>query len=176
MRTLVFLVLFVTLVFTEGWDNIRPSRDRRFNQEPCQESLKNNAYNKFLSKHILQDVFDTNSEPAWVNYLTKKGLCGRTPIQSFLRSADSNKIKDICNGQGTKFENNLCISQNKFDVHIVESSNGNGQCTVTKHSNNKYYVTVACDKVDNQCLPVHYKIQTETKPKPKTPPSPICKP
>ncbi len=173
MRTLVLLVLFVTLVFTEGWDNIRPSRDRRSNKEPCQKSSDNNAYNKFLSKHILQDVFNTNSEPDWVNYLTKKGLCGRTAKQSFLRSADSNKIKDICNGQGTKVENNLCISQNKFDVYIVESSNDKGKCKVTRYPNKQYYVTVACDNVDNQCLPVHYQTQTETEP---TSRGTICKP
>lgn len=168
MRTEVFLVLLMTVMFTDGLDNVTLSRDKRglFSNwaYPCQRSQNNNAYNTFNHRHVLSDEFDMNSEWAWTDYLNRNRLCGRKRFQSFLPQSYADSIIRICNGRGTRDTGNLCISTERFTVYIVQSSLTNGQCEVKKPRNNKYYVTVACEVLDNQCLPVHYEKQTYSRP------------
>ncbi|KAK9971329.1 hypothetical protein ABG768_024702 [Culter alburnus] len=176
MKSAVVLMLFVTLVLSDGWDNGMFSYDKpeMFPDKPCQKSKKNNAYNIFTQRHILQDDFNTNSKEAWAKYLTTKKLCGRTKKnpQSFLRYKDTDRIKGICNNRGTIKEKNKCISDEKFDVFIVQSSVKKGKCEVS-FSKDKYYVIVACDVINNRCLPVHYDGQTQNRP---SKPGQKCKP
>ncbi|ROL43510.1 Apolipoprotein L3 [Anabarilius grahami] len=167
MKSAVVLMLFVTLVLSDGWDNGTFSYDKpeMFPDKPCQKSKKNNAYNIFTQRHILQVDFDTNSIEAWAKYLTTKKLCGRTKTkpQSFLHYKDTDRIKGICNNRGTIKEKNLCISDETFNVFIVQSSVRKGKCEVSL-SKGQYYVIVACDVINNRCLPVHYDGQNKKRP------------
>lgn len=176
MKSAVVLMLFVTLVLSDGWDKGTFSYDKpeMFPDKPCQKSKKNNAYDIFTQRHILQDDFDTNSIEAWAKYLTTKNLCGRTKTkpQSFLCRSDTNSIIGICNNRGTIKEKNLCISDEKFNVFIVQSSVIKGKCEVSL-SKGQYYVIVACDVINNRCLPVHYDGQNKD---PPSKPGQKCKP
>jgi len=150
MRSAVLLVLLVSLMFTDA-------------RSPCERSSNNNAYNQFRYKHILSYDFDTDSQDAWAKYLLEKGLCGRRPIQSFLRKNNVNSIINICNGKGIRDRDNLCTSKDKFTVYTVQSKEYGNQCRVFLEAIERY-VVVACDVIDNQCLPVHYETQTDTPP------------
>lgn len=176
MRTEVFLVLLMTLVSTDGLNNVTFNREKRdlFSNSayPCQRSQNNNAYNTFNRRHILSEDFDRNSERAWAFYLNRKGLCGRTPVQSFLSRRYSDRIKRICNGEGTRDTGNLCISMRSFTVYIVESSVRYRECEVHVRRENSY-VSVACEVIDNECVPVHYEEQTNRRPSQR---GQICRP
>ncbi|KAK7171205.1 hypothetical protein R3I94_001211 [Phoxinus phoxinus] len=147
---LVLLVLLVTLMFTDA--------------DPCTDRGGNNDYYRFKNRHIISSVFDKNDRNAWARYLTEKGLCGsdRPSRQSFLSRSNEKYITQICNGRGSKYSGNLCISNNRFSVYIVTKNNNPWSCEVQTIERNSYYVVVACNVVDNQCLPVHYQTQTDT--------------
>lgn len=95
------------------------------------------------------------------SYLKATGLCGRTPKQSFIDTTESN-VRKICSASGWRLRNvdgskrNLCMSDSLLQIYDVMSKN-NGGCTVQKVKKNRRKVIVACDKVDNQCLPVHFE-------------------
>lgn len=145
-RMKVFLMLLMTLVFTHGL-------------APCQRHQDYSAYSNFTHRHILSENFDVNNQRDWVDYLNRTALCERVPIQSFLRGVDTNNIRSICNGQGIRDRGNLCVSNRRFTVYIVESVLRNKQCQVIGLNHDEYYVIVACDIAGNQCLPVHYETQ-----------------
>ncbi len=171
-------MLLMTLVFTDGCDNIRPSRKRRvrFNSEPCMKSLKNYAYDNFKCNHILPDGFETNRKDVWADYLNDTDLCGKTSKtgkQSFLHEIDTFRMNEICNGRGRRVKINLCISEEEFRVYMVESTLRNGVCDIISLKNDQYHVIVACDVIHNECRPVHYQTQTKTKPNKRRL---ICKP
>lgn len=152
MRLAILLVFFFTLMFSDGFDN----------DLPCQRRWDNNAYNIFQNRHILQQVFDTNSQNAWANYLTRMRLCGREARQSFIQKDEENRIIEICTSRGYLYSGNMCISSSKFTVFIVKSKKtDDGWCEVQVQTQSSY-VIVACEIVVNQCLPVHYGGQIYT--------------
>lgn len=153
MRSVVLLLLLVTLMFTDGWEEF-----------PCESVNDNNAYYNFEHKHILPSNFNTRSQSAWESYITRKGLCGRARQQSFLRKNDEDRVKGICHERGIRYSGNKCISTSSLRVYIVKSYyDSNRKCKVRFWSE-RYYVVVACDVVGNQCLPVHYQTQTTSRP------------
>jgi len=175
MRSAVLLVLLVSLMFTDGLDEcVRYRNDQceKINNSPCLATLNNNAYAQFKRKHILSDVFDTNSLMDWSNYLIKQKLCGtdRPSQQSFVHN--ENSIINICNGGGIRFrdrntnsyKDNLCTSRATFTVYIVTKIQQWKPCVVVDVKVIQSYVVVACDVVGNKCLPVHYQTQTDTPP------------
>ncbi|RXN37631.1 Carbonic anhydrase 14 [Labeo rohita] len=163
MRLAVLLLLFVPLVYTDGWDFGRFSNDQS-DMFPCQRSQNNNAYNNFKHRHILAYDFNTSSRHAWAAYLTRQCLCGRAPLQSFLHKNEQNSIVSICNGRGVRDTGNKCISEGSFNVYTVRSSlEGNGECEVHLRTD-RSHVIVACEVVENRCVPVHYETQTNRRP------------
>ncbi|KAL1272049.1 hypothetical protein QQF64_031065 [Cirrhinus molitorella] len=179
MRVAVFLMLLFTL--SHGLNNISFSNDQLeifsdiFSNwaHPCQRSLNNNAYNQFKHRHILSRQFNTSSRRDWADYLNRTKLCGRATFQSFLQKNDTSSIKRVCNGRGVRDTQNLCISKRRFTVYIVQSALRNRRCEVKRPHTNEFYVTVACEVIQNRCLPVHYQRQTHTEP-PRD--GPTCRP
>ncbi|KAL4618267.1 hypothetical protein GN956_G20692 [Arapaima gigas] len=121
------------------------------------------GYKRFLDRHVITEPFDRNNAEKWEEYLTEKKLCGRVLIQSFME--DERLVEDICNCSGRRLmipqnplnNENYCISENKIDVFDVQSHNTTRGCQV-EHVTKRYgYVIVACDKIRNRCLPVHYE-------------------
>lgn len=139
-----------------------------YNPRPCMRTNNNNGYNYFRRKHILSSRFDTNSKQSWVKYLSSRLLCGRVPVQSFLRSSDEAAAQSICRGKGLNLKGNICISQRSFLVYAISSQKmpHSRKCIVTRIQRSELPVVVACDAIANQCLPVHYERYRGQKPKP----------
>ncbi|XP_029931563.1 uncharacterized protein LOC115376211 [Myripristis murdjan] len=179
MNFILLTASIITLALTQEWqevvmhgNNVRsdfvPPR-----KGPCEMKNNESAYREFSRKHLLTESFDTKSKPAWKKYLTKKGLCKRTEVQSFLNSRDCRKVKGICNGHGTRkqipynLNENICISDTKMTVYDVKVNMSSKLCTVIKAEQRKGYVMVACDEVGNRCRPVHYQRYNGETPDPK---------
>lgn len=98
----------------------------------------------------------------------KSKLCGRVPVQSFI-DADEGQVKQICRKAGwrvngaTGSKGNLCISNSIMTVYNVQSVSKGG-CKVKRAKPCKHKVVVACNKVENQCFPVHYEKYQGQKP------------
>lgn len=129
---------------------------------PCEERTSYQRYSEFLQRHILDDYFNYSSLQDWQRYLVKKGLCGRTPVQSFINAAAS-QVDQICRGGGRQVRGatggtgNLCISNSVLTVYDVCSNMSGSVCKVSSAKRRQHKVVVACDKVENICRPVHYE-------------------
>uniref|UniRef100_A0A3B3BPS1 Si:dkey-237j11.3 n=1 Tax=Oryzias melastigma TaxID=30732 RepID=A0A3B3BPS1_ORYME len=122
-----------------------------FAVSPCLMSSNDNAYDRFIRHHIPPDSPTTVDETVWERFIKDHGLCER-PLQSFLHPDDKNRVKAVCTKRGGKVhKGNLCISLNKFSFITVEYAVGSCRVKKTKH------LILACDKVNNMCLPVHFQ-------------------
>uniref|UniRef100_A0A096M875 Uncharacterized protein n=1 Tax=Poecilia formosa TaxID=48698 RepID=A0A096M875_POEFO len=140
---------------------------------PCQRTASNNAFNRFVRKHVLQAAFDTNSKTRWESYLRNLNLCDR-PRQSFVSRGDQQQFVEICNGNGKRQNGNLCTSTRSvqlYDLRVRQTLQG---CIVTNLRHVRRYVTVACDKVNNICLPVHFDSSQTNRPSRRVFDSTIC--
>ncbi len=88
-------------------------------------------------------------------YLMKNHLCDR-PHQTFFERRDQTKVKQICHGYGWRFSSSsdLCISDSPFQLFDLHIDNN---CQIQKLYRNITYVVVACDAIQNVCLPVRFK-------------------
>uniref|UniRef100_A0A8C0Y0Z0 Uncharacterized protein n=1 Tax=Cyprinus carpio carpio TaxID=630221 RepID=A0A8C0Y0Z0_CYPCA len=121
MRSATLLSLLFILALSDGAD--------------CQD------FEEFKRKHILPTKFLTKKVDldVWVKYLLKNKLCGRTEMQSFIKSNEEN-IKKICNGSGS-VSGNYTKSKDLFEVYLVKSSKGiQPKCIITKCTLGNYYV------------------------------------
>lgn len=145
MNIVLLIAVVLTLSVVDG------------NNQPCLWNPDNNAYNKFVQRHIIQEPFDRSSWLDWQNYIWKYGLSHR-PRQSFIEGWDVGSVAYICNGGGYPIlppqPGNLCMSSFRLLVYDLTVDN-NGR--VTSLMQNVQYVIVACDVVVNQCLPVHFE-------------------
>ncbi|KAK2862912.1 hypothetical protein Q5P01_002445 [Channa striata] len=130
--------------------------------KPCEESSSKDAYDNFVWKHILRQIFPRDSKHEWQRYLKSENLCGRAPVQSFI-DASENEVKNICSRSGLYLYNNLCMSQKRMTIYEVHSTN-NSVCTVESVKKITQFVIVACNKVRNQCRPVHFQEYSHQKP------------
>uniref|UniRef100_A0A671XL53 Ribonuclease A-domain domain-containing protein n=1 Tax=Sparus aurata TaxID=8175 RepID=A0A671XL53_SPAAU len=93
-------------------------------------------------------------------YCSHIGRLGNSgvPVQSFIDASEVD-VQQICRKGGHRVKNggNLCISASSMTVYDVKSKHANGQCTVTSLIHRQQEVVVACNKVGNVCLPVHYQ-------------------
>uniref|UniRef100_A0A096LVS2 Uncharacterized protein n=1 Tax=Poecilia formosa TaxID=48698 RepID=A0A096LVS2_POEFO len=132
-----------------------------YNSSPCKETKNTEAYNNFVHRHVLKKGFNTSSTDDWEDYLTEQNLCGR-PRQSFIDVGAEILYEEICNGFGVRQGGgNLCTSTCKVRLHDLnvtktKSTTSGKNCTVYGLRSEYRYVTVACDKVGSQCLPVHF--------------------
>lgn len=164
MRSVFLPALLVTLVFSDGLSNVTSSNNQPKMlpaPRPCHIVSNINKYITFISRHILLLDFDTTQLNIWGYYLVTMGLCARALEQSFLHIEDTFKITRICNGKGTMYSDNKCISTEKFIVYVVKSTLKNGKCDYQLQIEN-FYVIVACDVIGYVCLPVHYDGQIGT--------------
>ncbi|XP_023202889.1 uncharacterized protein LOC111611237 [Xiphophorus maculatus] len=145
---------FDTASIPEGEENRNIGETITYNPKPCMKNRNNNAYNKFVSKHVLKTVFDTSSHSEWKKYLEKNKLCDR-PRQSFVDKGAENLYMKICNGFGKRQDMNLCTSTSPVRLHDLNVSTSD--CSITYLYSGDKYVTVACDKVNNRCRPVHFQ-------------------
>uniref|UniRef100_A0A8C7YNH1 Si:dkey-237j11.3 n=1 Tax=Oryzias sinensis TaxID=183150 RepID=A0A8C7YNH1_9TELE len=125
------------------------------NSAPCQRSNNNNGYNRFLRHHIPPNSPATRDRIVWERFIWRRRLCHR-PIQSFLHPDDKNRVKAVCTARGGKvYWRNLCISRRRFTFYTVRYRLGT--CRVQHVKREEKHLILACDKLDNRCLPVHFE-------------------
>ena len=93
-------------------------------------------------------------------YLEEERICGERPNQALIDTTQKD-IKQVCTRRGWRLQGtssgdkgNLCISKSSQSMYIVQSNNLNG-CTVTNVKPLSQKVVLACNNVENRCLPVH---------------------
>uniref|UniRef100_A0A3B5JZP8 Uncharacterized protein n=1 Tax=Takifugu rubripes TaxID=31033 RepID=A0A3B5JZP8_TAKRU len=100
-----------------------------------------------------------NNSASGYSYLVKKGLCGRVPVQSFIQATEA-QVVQVCGTAGSRVVGggNLCISKSEMKIYDVVS-----ECSVKNVSVRRHKVVLACEKVGNKRLPVHYeKFKSQT--------------
>lgn len=98
-------------------------------------------------------------------YLSRNDLCKRSNPQTFMEERDWRNVLSICKDRGRQLHpgrSNLCISDSLIWVYQVYKGWG---CKVVHLKTYPQHVIVACDKIGNQCLPVHYQRYKGQKPR-----------
>ncbi|XP_040899421.1 angiogenin [Toxotes jaculatrix] len=130
------------------------------NDAPCQLSKWNNGYNTFIKRHIRSGTPTSLDQNEWERYIGNNGGCNR-PTQSFLHPKDLERVKAVCsNAGGKKFKENLCISKQPFTFVTVRSDQGT--CKIRSVREETKHLILACEVLDNNCLPVHFEGNPES--------------
>lgn len=125
------------------------------NSAPCQPSRWNNGHNTFVKRHIRDGTPASLDQNEWMAYIKNNGGCDR-PTQSFLKAKDKALVNDVCSPKGGKrFKENLCISQQAFTFVTVRSEPGT--CGIRSVREESKHLILACEVLENQCLPVHFE-------------------
>uniref|UniRef100_A0A8C5ELS1 Ribonuclease A-domain domain-containing protein n=1 Tax=Gouania willdenowi TaxID=441366 RepID=A0A8C5ELS1_GOUWI len=125
------------------------------NDAPCQLSKWNSGYRTFLKRHIRDGTPTSLDQNQWESYIRNNGGCDR-PTQSFIHPKDLDKVKAVCSKEGGKtFKENLCISKQLFSFITVRSVPGT--CGIKSIKEETKHLILACEQLDNQCLPVHFE-------------------
>ncbi|KAG8009710.1 hypothetical protein GBF38_004881 [Nibea albiflora] len=126
----------------------------RHNNAPCLPSRKN-GYNTFVSRHIRSDIPNSLDRKVWENYIERDKNCSR-PTQSFLQQNDQRRVKDVCTAKGGVIHRgNLCLSRQPFTFVTVKIDKST--CSIEDVREETKHLILACDRLDNQCLPVHFE-------------------
>ncbi|KAK7878839.1 hypothetical protein WMY93_030865 [Mugilogobius chulae] len=125
------------------------------NEAPCQLSKWNNGFRTFLKRHIRDGTPQTLDQNEWEKYIRNNGGCDR-PTQSFISPDDLERVKAVCSSKGGKtYKENLCISHEPFTFVTVRSEPGT--CGIRSVKHEKKHLILACEVLDNTCLPVHFE-------------------
>ncbi|KAG8009709.1 hypothetical protein GBF38_004880 [Nibea albiflora] len=125
------------------------------NNAPCLPTTRKYGYDTFVSRHIRSDIPNSLDQNVWERYIRRKRGCNR-PTQSFLQRKDLTRVKDVCTRKGGMLhKRNLCISRRPFTFVTVRIDRRT--CRVRSVRVNTKYLILACDRLDNQCLPVHFE-------------------
>lgn len=125
------------------------------NEAPCQLSKWKYGYRNFLKRHVRDGTPRSTDQNEWEKYIRNNGGCDRT-TQSFLVPDDLERVKAVCSNRGGKvYKENLCISQEPFTFVTVRSEPGT--CGIRSITPEKKHLILACEVLDNQCLPVHFE-------------------
>ncbi|XP_034730994.1 uncharacterized protein LOC117946742 [Etheostoma cragini] len=125
------------------------------NDAPCQLSRWNNGFSTFRKRHIRAGTPTSLDQNEWEKYIKNNGGCER-PTQSFLHPRDLDRVKAVCTNQGgAVYKDNLCISRQSFTFVTVRSVQGT--CGIKRVQEENKHLILACEELDNQCLPVHFE-------------------
>lgn len=116
----------------------------------------NNGYNNFLRRHLPSGApTSSDDKTAWEKFLRSQDGCSR-PTQSFIQPSERNKVDAVCSSNGGKaYKENMCISSQLFSFTTVRLEPGT--CGIKSINREKKHLILACDILDNQCLPVHFE-------------------
>uniref|UniRef100_A0A1A7YJP4 Ribonuclease A-domain domain-containing protein n=1 Tax=Iconisemion striatum TaxID=60296 RepID=A0A1A7YJP4_9TELE len=124
------------------------------NDAPCQPSKWNNGYSTFLRRHLPRGAPNSQNPEEWKKYIQSLGGCDR-PTQSFLRPEDLDEVRSVCSSRGKVLKDNLCISQQRFTFFTVRSEQGT--CGIKSVRKETKHLILACEVLENQCVPVHFE-------------------
>lgn len=144
--SLIFLAFTLSLVSSlEG------------NTKPCMRAKNNNAHSVFLKRHLPDGVPTNWDQNSWNMLLRQIKTCGR-PTQSFFYQSDQERVNEVCTKAGGKqHAGNLCISKQKFSFVTVRVDVNEGLCGIKSLRNETKHIILACDKVGDECRPVHFE-------------------
>lgn len=132
------------------------------NDAPCQVSKWKSGYDTFVKRHIPPGTPDSLNQNDWEKFIRSEG-CNR-PTQSFLRTSDLERVKDVCTNRGGKvYKENLCISRQPFTFVTVRSEVNT--CGIKSIRNETKHLILACEVLggqQGQCLPVHFEGNPES--------------
>lgn len=124
------------------------------NSAPCQPSRWNKDNQVFIGRHLPLDAPTSLDQNEWEKFL-KSRTCDR-PTQSFLKPDDLEKVQAVCTSRGGKaLKDNLCISKQPFTFVTVRSELGT--CGIRKITRETKHLILACEVLNNRCLPVHFE-------------------
>ncbi|XP_059899442.1 uncharacterized protein LOC132451141 [Gadus macrocephalus] len=128
----------------------------------CTSREKGFAHCIFLCRHFPHGAPQTANLKKWKDFLGDPDPNRR--IQSFLKPSDLGRVNAVCTDEGGRQctqpanpndkRQNLCISRQPFKYLTVVSDYAGYPYMVTEE--NKHLI-LACDKVDNICLPTHFE-------------------
>lgn len=122
---------------------------------PCQLSTWKKGFKTFMDRHVRNGTPTTLDQNEWLNYIKNIGDCSR-PTQSFLDPKELKRVKAVCSKNGGKtYKDNLCISQQPFTFVTVRSEKGT--CGIKSVQKETKHLILACEVLDNECLPVHFE-------------------
>uniref|UniRef100_A0A3Q1FN41 Ribonuclease A-domain domain-containing protein n=1 Tax=Acanthochromis polyacanthus TaxID=80966 RepID=A0A3Q1FN41_9TELE len=145
LRVLLFCLVFFLLKLQTSAKN----------DAPCQPSKWNNGYKTFIKRHIRSGTPNSYDEDEWKAYIKTHGGCDR-PTQSFLLPKDLDRVRAVCSsGGGQVYQENLCISRQPFKFVTVRSEPQT--CSIRSVKAETKHLILACEVLENQCLPVHFE-------------------
>lgn len=115
----------------------------------------------YSRRYLAENRHSTVQLTLLCRYLKKEGLWCRTPVQSFIEDSES-KVDRICSKDGRRladtvtYPGNLCISSSDMLIYEVTIRKTNKGCDIDVSQDSRPAI-VACDKVENRCLPVHFQ-------------------
>uniref|UniRef100_A0A3Q0RIK6 Si:dkey-237j11.3 n=1 Tax=Amphilophus citrinellus TaxID=61819 RepID=A0A3Q0RIK6_AMPCI len=125
------------------------------NDAPCQLSTFKRGFKTFMDRHVRPGTPTSLNQDDWWSYLKTIGDCSR-PTQSFLDPKELDRVKAVCSNKGGKtYKDNLCISQQPFTFVTVRSVQGT--CGIKSVRKETKHLILACELLDNECVPVHFE-------------------
>ncbi|XDV24279.1 hypothetical protein PO909_028500, partial [Leuciscus waleckii] len=112
-------------------------------------------YETFLKHHLNNNIPGDLEISAWETFIGTENTWGRK-TQSFFREAAHDHAKAVCSKGGKKYPGrNLCISNEPLEFITVHVDTANKKVTEVKQMNR--HVILACEKIENECKPVHFE-------------------
>ncbi|XP_059196099.1 uncharacterized protein LOC131976895 [Centropristis striata] len=122
---------------------------------PCQRSTYYKGYKNFIERHVRAGIPNSLNQNEWEKYIRNHGGCSR-PTQSFLPESDLDRVNAVCSTKGgVVYKDNLCISRDSFKFVTVRSEPGT--CGIRSVTQETKHLILACEELNNQCLPVHFE-------------------
>ncbi|XP_036452048.1 uncharacterized protein LOC118825510 [Colossoma macropomum] len=145
----IMVVLCVSSSLADEYENLE------HNPHPCMKSKKKHACERFLFKHVNEDAPTTLDQNQWQNFIRNVIQTCDRPVQSFLPFAQKQQVLSVCSPSGGKIQRgHLCVSKAEFSFTTVKVDNN---CIVTSVKPEKKHLILGCDKIKNQCCPVHFQ-------------------
>ncbi len=142
-------VIILTLVLNTCVSEL----DTWYPSKPCTEAKNQGAHETFLKQHLRKDAPKDQKKGNWQKFINKINTWNRT-IQSFLPFSEARRVLAVCSSGGKMYKGNLCISKKPFKFFTVKINNKKQVKSVKVQ---KQHVILGCDKIKNQCLPIHFE-------------------
>ncbi|CAL8365758.1 unnamed protein product [Arctogadus glacialis] len=131
----------------------------------CTSRANNFAHCIFLCRHFPDRAPNTTDLQEWKQFLGAPDPNRR--IQSFLKPSELGRVKAVCTDEGgqqyidNRWSTNLCISRTPFDFLTVSTTQDSKTYRIRRER--KKHLILACENVDNICLPTHFQPNWENK-------------
>lgn len=151
-------MLLFMVILTQTLQSFLGEMDTLYPSKPCTNIGKKDGYDNFCRHHLRKDTPDNLDKKIWQKFITKIDTWNRTK-QSFLPFNESKSVLAVCSSGGRIYKGNLCISKNKLFFFTAEINSKIKK--VKRVTLQNQHVILACSKIKNKCLPVHFEKNTK---------------